>query len=74
MLQHATCLNMTSSTENGLVSGIISSIQNTLILVISPAGGQRSNNKLAEKSLWQMQTWGYHEKSCPKYVVSTNIS
>ena len=61
VLQHVTCLNSTSSTEHGLVLGIISSIQNTVILDISPTGGQLITS-------W----WKRVYRRCRLWVITTN--
>ena len=60
----ATCLHLTSSSEQRLEPG---TVQTTLFAVISQERARRAANQLAGKSLSHMQSLGYQGKLCPKY-------
>ena len=69
-LCHATCLRLTSSNDQSLVPGMITSPFKMDEFWLS---SWQAKNQLAEKSLSHIQTLGYHGKKCPEYVIRNLI-
>ena len=64
-LRHATCLHLTSSNDQHLVPGMITSPFKMHFFRLS---SRQADNQLAGKSLLHIQLLGYRDKKCPEYV------